>query len=152
MADSFAYLKGQQVKKGATIEFELVGVKMPNGKSPVFVGKLAGNSNKPYLAALVKLQAAMVKVNREDDDEIEAFRLKECELYARHVIVGWKNVVNDKNDRSEFTPENCAAFLQSLSEENLTRLVRFFSDSRRFTYDALSDAEAAEVGNGSPKS
>lgn len=156
MPDSFPALKGQQIKTEATIEYEIADITMPNGKSPVLTGKHAGKSNAKFLAAHLKSTSRRMAGKRArsqiDEQIIEEERAAERDLFAKHIIVGWKNVINSEGKESEFNYENCVAFLNALSEPIFEALANYFSNPSRFTNDALSPDELGEVGNGSGKS
>lgn len=157
MADTFKNLAGQQIKRGATIEYEMHDLArfMPNNKAPILIGKHAGDSNSNYVAALVKgssdkaaRKAARGKVTPQMiEDQNEKLR----ERFAKHIFTGWKNVFNGEGKESEFNYENCLAFLQALSADNFGELQDFFSDPSNFTVESLDDDELEEVGNGSAK-
>lgn len=150
--ENLEWLNGQATAKNATAEFELTSLRMKNGEHPKFRGLQAGGKNTAYTAALIK--ATSNKGARKaargviDEAEIEDQQKRQRSLYAKHVLVGW-NLIDNADSPIPFTPAAAESVLAQLNDENFGALQDFFSNEANFTNDALSETEAAEVGNGS---
>lgn len=151
MSDDFNWLDDQEVVDGASIELEMDWITMPNGEFPVLIGRHAGEDNPEFMAELIKQANAASKKKREgiDAKDLQDGKAKERQRYAKHVIKGWRNVVNSSGKPSEFNYENCLAFLSKLSRKNFNLVADFFADESRFTRGSLSSEDRQEAGNGS---
>lgn len=145
---SFKYLKNLEI--AGTARCTLYAIAMPNGESPVLIGKHAGDSNKPYLNANLKLvsrnskrlmqgriNAAVVEEQRQDDRV----------LFPEHVIIGWENVFNDNNESVPFTLENCRDFLNALPDYIFDEVRGFFTNPENFVTDGPTPEDVFEKGN-----
>lgn len=143
-----AWMKPRQVKEGSTIEYHMLDLVFQDGTSPVLIGKHVGKSNPGYVAALTKIEGKAKTRRFTEEESAQAF----AELYADHVIVGWKNMQDSNGKEVEYNRDDCISILLDLPDYDMQGLVTFFSNPRRFTFGALSQSEAQEVGNGLPSS
>lgn len=113
----FSYLDGLDVTD-KTKELPLRGISV-GGKTPILVVKPATKDNPEYWSEmLVQVENHKNKYTSNDaqsvssklDDNRETDRV----LYPKHVIVGWKNVVDGSGKPAEFTLGNCKAFINSI--------------------------------------
>ncbi|MHA1859164.1 MAG: hypothetical protein ACTSUU_06935 [Candidatus Thorarchaeota archaeon] len=132
----FEHLKKLEVKAGETAPFtfyQIVG-------EPVLHLAPATEANKPYFNALLKrsrknqrrlqggnFTATVIAENRDDDRE----------LYPRHIVKGWDQVVDSDGESVPFSKEACADFLTALPDW-------LFDEARQFAVDASNyvDVEA----------
>ncbi len=139
MAD-FSHLRALEVATDGTTEFALHQITV-NGKSPVLHVAPATEANKPYFNALLKrsgrnvrqvrsgnINASMIEENREEDRE----------LYPRHIVKGWSDVLDANGEELEFSAGNCTDFLAALPGW-------LFDELRNFCGNPASFAELLDV-------
>ena len=129
----FSHLQGLQLAD--TKEFELHQISV-NGVSPVLVVKPSTESNKPFFNKVLqrmgksarmlrsgKITPAMSAENRKDDRE----------LFPKHVIVGWSNVLDTDGTIVPYSQEECANFLNALPDWIFDELRAFCNDPANFS-------------------
>jgi len=143
---SFEHIRKLGTPEGKTAEYgfpELEG-------EPTLIVAPATEANKPYYNALLrksrrkqramgtgKWTVALVKENRNIDRT----------LYAKHVVKGWRDVVNDNGDNVDFSPEACSEFLNALPWELFDPLRLFVSEADSFQDEEESPDEEELAGN-----
>lgn len=150
MAD-FSYLEKQKIKSDKTRELTLFNVSLPGSdENPTLIGKHAGDGNKPFLNATLKRSST--KRNRQiasgkmTPAMIEEGRAEDCELFSKHVIMGWRNVVDSKGEEVKFSQETCLDFLNALPSFVLDEVRAFFGDPLNFMDDSVGVEDAIEKG------
>ena len=140
----FSHIKALEVAGDRTAEmtlFQLEG-------EPVLVLAPATENNVPLFNAALRRQgqvASMARVGASNVNTIKEGRAEDRELYAKHVVRGWRNVVDTDGEAVPFSKENCLDFLRALP-------IRMFDDVREFArnplnfVDELPDTEAV-AGN-----
>lgn len=147
----FSQLKKHELKNESTLT--LYEVALSNGEAPEIKGKFAGESNKLYFNAILvrtgkksrKIRAKGINANTAAET-----RKDDRELFPKHIITGWNNVVDAKGEPVEFTQENCAEFIAALPDHIFDIVRAHFSDMASFqddSEDSLDIEEAVEVGN-----
>lgn len=148
MAD-FGYLDGLKVTDSNTAELTIHSIVLPNGKSPILVGRCAGQNNKPYFNVLLRTnsrRAKIVKAQGVNASMLDENRDQDRELFPRHVITDWKDVVDSKGKPVAFSRENCEEFLQHLPDHIFDQVRDFFATPENFVGDLVSIEETEEQG------
>ncbi len=152
MAD-FGFLKELDVEADDTAELTMMSIRLPNGKNPVLIGKLAGEVNKPYATAVARkalkqqkgargasvspeVAVTMAGKNRDDDRA----------LFAQHVITGWRDVCDHSGAAVDFSKDSCLDFFNALPDDFFDQIRGFFADPANFR-ETVSEGEARDEGN-----
>ena len=73
---------------------------------------------------------------------VDAHRASDRGLFAKHVVVGWKNIFDDGGDPVEFSPSNCEEFLTMLPDDIFDEIRDFAGNISNFR-DELDTEETA---------
>lgn len=147
---SFKQLKNLELKDSMTAEFTLHDIENPDGTSPVLILAPATEVNKPYFNGMLRRSRKnMPKIQAQsfDTSMIQDNRDSDRVLYSRHVVKGWKNVMDDAGKKVQFNEENCKGFLDALPNwlfdnvRNFATIVRNFIDSEVEAPDAEETAK-----------
>lgn len=120
---------------------------------PTLKVKHAGRTNRPYAAAVDKMNAKASPLRRiaqgkMDRRTIDAARDDSRELFAKHVVIGWEGVLDTGGKTVDFSEDNCRAWLFALPDYLFEDLLRFCTDPSNFTPDAPDEEEIeAQAGN-----
>jgi hypothetical protein len=141
---SFNHLKRLAVTVEMTAEFplhQLIG-------EPVLILAPATSANKDYFNGLLRrsrknlrqiqaqsIDTSLLDENREDD------RI----LYSKHVVKGWRKIVDDTGSLVELNEASCLEFLKALPDWLFDDVRTFASNPRNFL-DDLPDEEVT-AGN-----
>lgn len=60
-----------------------------------------------------------------DQKELDKVRLRDADIFARCIVVGWENVIDSEGNEVEFTEDHCREFLMAIP-------VDMFDDLRVF--------------------
>lgn len=116
---------------------------------PVLVLTQATEVNKPYFNGLLRRSRRnmpRVKAGNIDVDLVIANRDNDRELYAKHVLCGWKNVRDTKGNEVAFSHEDALDFLKALPDFIFDEIRDFASEPRNFVKEQGPDAsEVAET-------
>lgn len=126
---NFEYLERLEVKEGSTAEYVLDDI---NPEQPPVLELLpAGAANKAYSRAAMRRnrQFDALLAGKMTPKLIEEIREADVVLFAKHVIRGWKHVVDNDGKPVKFTAENAEAFFRALP-------TRFFDAIRAFAQNA----------------
>lgn len=136
----FSHVQQLEVTSERTVPFTLHQITI-NGKTPVLHVAPATDANKPYFNALLKraskvgravkagkMTAAMLEENREEDRD----------LYPRHVIKGWDDVLEAGGEYVPFGTDACHDFIAALPNW-------VFDDVRNFCGEASNFVEVMDV-------
>lgn len=145
MAD-FSHLNNLEVKSESTAELTLHWIILPDGKSPVLIGRHAGTSNKPYVNALLKTGIKKAKKAKLSLETMNENRAADRALYPKHVITGWRDVTDSKMNQVKFSVEECASFFEQLPDHVFDEVRGFFADVDNFA-DILDMEDIAATGN-----
>ena len=139
----FSHLKQLDVQREQTTEYPLYQL----AGEPVLILAPATESNRGYFNSLLrksrknmrvvqsgKVNASVVKNNREEDKK----------LYAEHIIVGWKNMLDSSGNEIPFSKEDCADFLNELPDWLFDEIRTFASNVQNFIEDAIDAQETAK--------
>jgi len=76
-----------------------------------------------FLEASAKLAPRALQAQKKRNKNMKVARQiisesrdQERELFSRHIVRGWEDVVDDQGEVAEFTQENCLKFLQALPD------------------------------------
>jgi hypothetical protein len=134
--DQFSYLAPVKAAK-----FTLADVVVPrsNPEAVQLEVKYAGESNERYQSAIVKAREATGRDNLK----------QQATLLARHVIVGWSNVLDKTGAAVRYTSEGGEELLHALIDQKLGYryigpLVAFVNNPANFREPI---ATAADLGN-----
>ncbi len=139
MAD-FGQLRALEVTADKTVEYTLHQVE----GSPTLILAPATESNIPLFNAALKRagQAAnRVVANSKTLATIKDGRAHDRELYSRHVVKGWRGVVDVNGDEVPFTRDNCHDFLKALPDYMFDDLREYSRQPSNFV-DDMPDTEA----------
>lgn len=139
----FAQIAALQVSGEDTTEvvlFELEG-------RPVLVCRPATEDNSDFTRAVLKQTRAQILLNSGPAEEVDldADRRRDRQLYPKHVVVGWRDVVDRSGAPVEFSEENCAAFLKALPRDIFDRVRNRVSRCQTFRPEKPTDAEAKDL-------
>lgn len=140
MAD-FSHLKVLEVSPDKTARYTLHQITV-NGKTPTLIVAPATEANKPYFNALLKRAGKMAGALRAGNINagmIEQNRGEDYDLYPRHVVKGWEDMVDGKTGKDvAFSKEECANFLSELPDW-------LFDDLRNWCGNPANFAELMDV-------
>ena len=143
----FSHLMQLHVTSATTAELTLTSVQWPDGSSPILVGRYAGESNKPYFNAQTRAITRRAKTSRSVSAAfISEVRGRDLDLFPKHVITGWRNVIETSGKPCEFSLEACAEFLAQLPSEIFDEIRAFFANRDNFTDGVVTTEDAAETG------
>lgn len=138
-----------QFKSKDTGRFTFYGIELLDHKgslvTPIFVVRNAGESNKPYFNEMLRRAEHLARRKAKVTVElIKDNRDRDRDLYPKHVIVGWENVVDADGKPVPFSQDDCRAFLASVPDD-------MFDELREFCREAVNFREttdgAAAAGN-----
>jgi hypothetical protein len=113
MAD-FSYLKKLAVSAESMVEYPLTEL----AGSPVLQLRPANDSNSAYMNDLLRLtgqsNGGRKKKVHVDAKLLGAMREHDKVLYPKHVIVGWKGMLDTAGEEVPFSQEDAAAFITML--------------------------------------
>ena len=134
------------VTAGSTREFTFAGVYINSEYPFVIVSKHAGFSNPALTSAQIKsFNERQARGSKLSVEKLEADRVADCKLFARHVVVGWKNANEEPGKPASPTPENVEKVLLAISKKRLDMFrsyTNWASDADNFTESPLGDAES----------
>jgi len=151
-------LRHASIPVEATREYDVGISTEPGQPSMVLRVKVVGEGNRPYWNAMFKrLNAAPVTPSRPvgaiepkfSPEQLERGRVDAIDIYAHHIVVGWRNVTEDGKP---------AAWSPAATVDLLTALVAPPPDGRPDLFDAMrrfcetadnftaATVEAAELG------
>ena len=139
MAD-FSHLGTLEVSADTTTEYTLHQITV-NSVSPTLIVAPATEANKPYFNALLKRAgktARQVRANAINTGLIEENRLEDLELYPRHVIKGWQDVLDADGTEVDFSQANLVEFLDVLPNW-------LFDDLRNYCGNPANFSELVDV-------
>lgn len=145
---SFKYLKNLEVD--GTARCTVYSVMMPNGENPVLIGKHAGDTNKAYLNAQLKIVSRNSKrlmQGRINAAVIEEQREEDRQLFPEYVITGWENVFDDAGKEVKFSQEHCRDFISALPNYIFEEVRGFFSNPENFIEGSASAEDVIKKGN-----
>lgn len=125
-----------------TARFPLTELRIPRGNPDHvwLVLKHAGESNPAYMAAVKN-----AKFRGLSDDAANALG---DQLAARHVIVGWENVLDKAGKPLTYSVAGCVELLAKLREAKrgglISRLTLFAANAENFTAPTV---DAGDLGN-----
>jgi hypothetical protein len=147
--------KHASVAGEATREFNLGLSTSPGGPAVLLIVRHAGEPNKPYWnAAFKRLNAGERRATGAQitPDMVVTSRAELIELYAKYVIVGWRNVTDtDTGQPVEFSPDGAQELLAALSAQADGRTDVFdelTAFCRRAAHFAPPTADPVDVGKG----
>ena len=132
------------VKKLTTIEYTIHAITLNNGESPIIEIKPANDTNKPYISALLRNNAQVRRAQRVTLKAMERNRQDDVELYAKHIIVNWKHVIDEKANPVKYTPSEGIDFLTEIVKDNgwiFDDLRMFCSDMSNFIEEGANDED-----------
>jgi len=133
---------GRAHVKLTPIDYEMYQLGDP---TPVLQVLPAGEANKDLMNAVQKRNAKGRRQVRLSDAQLQARARKNArELFPRHVIKGWVDVLNDDGEEVAFTPEACEDFLGALPEWILDDLILFVGSPTNFTESGAIDPDDVE--------
>jgi hypothetical protein len=144
---NFANLKAADVT-GRTADFEI-------GALPgevVLIVKPATQCNPAFFqasfASVGKLRRVLAK--KVSVADLDAARDVDRDLFAKHVVVGWRGVSDATGAVVPFSTPACAAFLKQLPPALFDDLRVFCRENGNFLPDLPTGDEVAQLGESSP--
>jgi hypothetical protein len=126
----FNHLKKLEVKDN-TAKLTLYDI----ADEPALVLKPATDVNKLYFNAVLKRtrkRVRAVQAGKLTSKMMEQNRNEDRELFPLYVVVDWENVNDSDGNHVEYTPENCASFLNALPNWIFDQVREFASKSGNF--------------------
>lgn len=142
----FSKLKSKRVQKDATSEYTLFQIEL-GGKSPVLIGKIAAERNRPYFNSLLKKSANSARkasAGKIDAAMLAQNRAIDRELFPKFVLTGWRDVIDDNGKAVPFSPEDCADFLGALDDWIFDDVRNYFSNPLSFQEEDDEEPVGAE--------
>jgi len=151
MADSFDDMLAPQAPSGeVTAFYTLTEIALGCEDAPVFEMKFAGKGNRGYQSATIKLtnDPRLRASGKMTEHRLEDIRDIEAKLFAKHVIVGWKNVYKG-GQPSPCTYENALELLRALYNRrpDIFQMITAFAREPENFLDA-SPTAGADLGKG----
>lgn len=122
--------------------------------SPVLIGRIAGEDNAPFSNTRLKAHIPIGKKYKKakggiaGQKEMKEVRDLDCELYAKYVITGWRNIKDSSGEDVPFSKEACLQFFSSLPEWIFDGVRGHFMLPENFLPEpVLDDDDADELGN-----
>lgn len=143
MAD-FSHLEALEVSTDKTAEYTLHQISV-NGLSPTLIVAPATEVNKPYFNALLKRASKIgraVRAGNMTTAMIQEKRDKDKELYPKHVVKGWRDVVDRKGKVVKFSVEEVTSFLEQLPDWLFDEVSQFCDNPANFVEVLDITAEA----------
>ena len=130
----FGYLKAADVSADQTQEFPIDEIRV-NEKTPVLIVRTALSGNKAYRNEVLKDAARISRGGRVrvSGRMVEDNRARDQELYAKHIICGWRDVVDGEGNPVEYTAENGREFLEAIPDFVFDALRLFCNDPASFS-------------------
>ncbi len=131
---NFSHLRSMELTPETAKEYILHRVTV-DGKTPVLLIRPAGASNKPYFNAMIKLSTKNAKalqagvINAAMVDENRDFDRK---LFPRHVIVGWRDMLDAEGTELEYAPDICKDFVEALPDHEFDKIRNFAEAADNF--------------------
>lgn len=139
----FSHLKKLDVH-GRTADMPLYNI----GGTPVLIMVSAMQDNKPYVNAVLKSTSRQMRRLQRGNltqDMLDAEREQDRRLFPRHVIVGWRDVVDANGEDVPFSPADCEEFLRALPDYVVDEIKAFANTPANFLdAENLIDEEALE--------
>jgi len=136
----FSYLSSMELTKDKTARFDIPQISV-NNRSPVLICRPAGQANPEYFNVLLKHSARIAKAVAAGNvtlEMIEESRDKDRDLFARFVVVGWEDVLDDDGVEVKFTSSTVADLMEALP-------VRLFDELRNFANDTSNFVEDVDI-------
>lgn len=144
---SFTKLAANRFDAQVTAEYEIQDFMM-GGKYPVLTVRPATSDNKGFLnESLKSTTKKTIRKGKLNAYMVERMRDEDRKLYAKHVLVGWKNVINDDGEHAPFSAENALAFLEAIDNHTFEDLRDFCREPENFGSEEFDTEEL--VGNSS---
>ncbi|UFK26769.1 hypothetical protein [Roseobacter phage RDJL6] len=137
----FAHLKKMEVQGGKTAEFKMHALE----GTPVLTVKPAMESNKAYFNASLKASRSNMRSIRNGNVTaglLDETRETDRELYGKHIIVGWNNVLDSSGKSVPFDRSVASDFLEALPNWLFDELREFCGTPSNFIEDHQVDTEA----------
>lgn len=139
----FSHLKKLDVN-GRVVEMPLYVLE----GTPVLLLRSAMHDNKPYVNAVLKStsrQMSRMQRGVVTQEILNQQREQDRVLFAKHVIVGWRGVMDSGGKPVEFSTDVCQEFLQALPDYILDDIKLFASTPSNFVdHDDMIDTEELE--------
>lgn len=143
---NFSHLSGLQVGD-ATARYTFHNI-VVNGRSPTLIVRPATQDNKPYQRELFKRHGSLVRRARasrnatpEMADEVRA---TDRELFPKHVVVGWEDMIDADGVELAFNATDCRAFLDALADWVLDDFFQFCRAQESFVEGISIDMRDVE--------
>lgn len=142
MSANFSQLKKLDPIKEATSDFEIYDL----DPSVTLIGRYAGESNKDYMNALIKMVTRRAsRRNKTNVKSLAENRDQDRELYSKYVIISWSpDPVDSSGNPVEFNEEECFAFLTALPDYIFDDIRGHFSSIAEFLSE--NDEDGTEAG------
>jgi len=141
----FSQLENLKVRPTATAEYTFFQIE----DEPVLKVRPASEVNKPYLNAVLRLGRSTLRKMRGGKIStavLEENREQDRKLFAKYVVLEWKNVKDAKGEEVSFSKEACEAFLRALPNDIFDDLRVFCGDIDNFRKEnELAEDDISEL-------
>jgi hypothetical protein len=122
-------------KRYEVVDTTTIDYPLPIDGSPKLVLAPATEANKPFLNAQLAYanSRGARSMRKVTSNKIEEAREKDRELYALHVVKGWKGVQDTDEKEVPFDSENCLEFLKALPDWIFDEVRAVASEPQSFT-------------------
>lgn len=130
----FSYLKQVDVKNDELKEYHISQISVA-GKTPVLLVTAATESNTPYYNTLLRdaiKNARKVRKGGVSAEVMKRNRDQDRELYPKHVIKGWRDIVDANGKEVAFSQESCSDFVNQLPDWIFDDIRNYCSDPTNF--------------------
>ncbi len=116
---------------------------------PELLVRYAGEANRAYSNALLKANQKSGVSRRLARGQATVDTQKKLldidrDLFPRHVILGWRHVVNKKKEQVEYSHAACRELLEALPDWAMRELSQFCGIATNFTKDSEPDESDIE--------
>jgi len=122
-----------------------------HGHVPVLTVALAAEENPPYWNALARREKARQRERRGAQavttDVVKQLRDDDSILFSKHVVKGWKGVVDKAGALAPFSPDECLKWLRAVAAaapEVWLEISAFCQDRNNFRSNTIDTEEAAK--------
>lgn len=132
MAIDFSNVSKLRITSDTTAKYHLYDIDMEDASLTVKPATRANTKFTNAQLALALPYQRQLSAKRLSAERIASFRDASKPLYARHIIVGWENIVDTNGKTVPFDQDVCLQFLNALPDQTFDDLISFCEDENNF--------------------
>jgi len=137
-----------QVENGATAKFPFALIE----GNPSLTVRPATDVNVPFFNAILSrdksAEREIAKGSDVTDEQMNAVRLKDIDLFVEFIVIDWENVLDSKGKKVKFTQDNCREFLLAIPVDMFNQLRLFCLNINNFRNRAVMSDEELKALSG----